>query len=105
MRLSQQNIDFSESDRVTWLANEIFKAFPETVSGLTFYILDCGYVYYWRKFVDRDLNHKVGIYRNFEDGPCQVCMGTGNAGWLMKGWFIIANSRLAKDRLDLVIYD
>ena len=72
--LNQQSIDLSESDRITWLANEIFKAFPETVTGLTFYILDCGCLYYRRKFVDGDLDHKVGIYRNAEDGPCQACM-------------------------------
>jgi hypothetical protein len=41
---------------------------------LTFYILDCGYVYYRRNFVDGDLDHKVGIYRNSEDGPCEACM-------------------------------
>ena len=74
MSLNQPNIDLSESDRVTWLANEIFKALPETVSGLTLYTLDCGCVYYRRKFVDGNLDHKVGIYRNGEDGPCELCM-------------------------------
>jgi len=74
MGLNKPNIDLPESDRVTWLANEIFKAFPETVSGLTFYILDCGCVYYRRKFVDGDLDYKVGIYRDAEDGPCQACI-------------------------------
>ena len=74
MALNQPNIDLSESDRVTWLANEMFKAFPGEVSGLTFYILDCGCVYYRRKFVDGKLDHKAGIYRNSEDGPCQACM-------------------------------
>ena len=74
MGLNQQNIDLSESGRVTWLAGEIFKAFPETVSGLTFYILDCGCVYYRRKFVDGKLDHNAGIYRDAEDGPCEACM-------------------------------
>lgn len=74
MGLNQQNIDLSESDRVTWLANEIFKAFPRLVTGLKFYILDCGCIYYQRKFVDGTLVSKPGIYRDAEDGPCEVCM-------------------------------
>ena len=59
MDLNQQGIDLSESDKVAWLADQAFSAFPDTVSGLTFYILDCGCVYYRRKFVDGDLYHKV----------------------------------------------
>ena len=74
MDLKQQGINFSGSDKVTWLADEIFKAFPETVTGLTFYTLDCGCLYYQRKYADGDLDHKVGIYRDAEDGPCEKCM-------------------------------
>ncbi len=72
--MSQQSIDLSGSDKVTWLAGEIFKAFPEAVTGLTFYILDCGCLYYRRKFVDGDLDNRIGICGNAEDGPCQACM-------------------------------
>ena len=75
--MNQPNIDSSVSDTVTWLANEIFKAFPEDVSGLTFYILNCGCLYYRRKFVDGDLDNTVGIFRNAEDGPCEACMVMG----------------------------
>ena len=74
MGLNQQNIDLSGSDKVTWLAGEIFKAFPEDVTGLTFYILNCGCLYYRRKFVDGDLDNRIGICRNAEDGPCEACM-------------------------------
>ena len=72
--MNQQSIDLSGTDRVTWLAGEIFKAFPRLVTGLKFYILDCGCVYYRRKFVDGGLDNTVGIYRNAEDGPCEACM-------------------------------
>jgi len=64
-RRNQQNIDrLSGSDRVIWLADQIFKAFPEDVSGLVFYISDCVCIYYQRKFLDGKLDQKVGIYRN-----------------------------------------
>jgi hypothetical protein len=74
MVMSQQNINLSQSDKVTWLADQIFSAFPEKVTGLTFYIMDCGCVYFRRKFVDGDLDHTVGIYRDAKDGPCEACM-------------------------------
>ena len=35
---------------------------------------DCGCIYYQRVFRDGDLDPYVGIYRNAEDGPCEVCM-------------------------------
>lgn len=71
MALNQQNIHLSESDRVT-LTNKIFEAFPKTVSGLTFYILDFGCVYSRRKFVGGDLDREVGIYRDAEGGLCEA---------------------------------
>lgn len=74
MGVNQQSIVLSELDWVTWLADQIFSAFPKAVSGLTFYILDCGCVYYRRKFVDGKLDNEFGIYRDAEDGPCEVCM-------------------------------
>ena len=69
-----QHTDLLKSDTVTWLADQVFSAFPRDVTSLNFYILDCGCLYYRRKFRDGDLDHKVGIYRDAEDGPCQVCM-------------------------------
>ena len=64
----------TESDRITWLADQIFNAFPNSVTGLNFYILDCGCIYYRRKFRDGKLESKAGIYRDAQDGPCEKCM-------------------------------
>ena len=61
-------------DKALWLAEEIFKAFPESVTGLVFYVLGCGCIYYQRQFLDGKADRKFGIYRNSEDGPCEVCL-------------------------------
>jgi hypothetical protein len=61
-------------EKVVWLAKQIFTAFPRLVTGLKFYILDCGCIYYQRKFFDGTLVSEAGIYRDAEDGPCQACM-------------------------------
>ncbi len=45
MRKHQQNIEPSKSDKVVWLTNKIFTAFPQEVTGLKFCILDCGCIY------------------------------------------------------------
>ena len=74
MEKHQQNIDSPHSDKLTWLANEIFKAFPQEVTGLKFYILDCGCIYYQRVFSDGSLDPQVGIYRDADNGPCEICM-------------------------------
>jgi hypothetical protein len=63
-----------DPEKVTWLANQIFTAFPQEVSGLKFYILDCGCVYYQGIYGDGRLDPDTGIYRDAEDGPCEVCM-------------------------------
>ena len=52
MEKPRQNINPSVSDKVTWLANQIFTAFPEEVTGLKFYVLDCGCIYDQRVFPD-----------------------------------------------------
>lgn len=64
---------------MTWLADQIFKAFPEGVSGLTVYVLDCGCIYYRRQFTDGQLDSSVGIYRDGDDGPCEPCMALDKA--------------------------
>ena len=71
--LNQQNIDPEHGDRIPWLAGEIFKAFPESVTGLVFYVLDWGCLYYQRKFVGGEIDRRFGIYRN-ADGLCEACM-------------------------------
>ena len=60
--------------KVVWLAKQIFAAFPRLVTGLKFYVLDCGCIYYQRKFVDGTVVSTTGIYRDAANGPCQVCM-------------------------------
>ena len=74
MKPNHQNIDPKQSELVTWLAEQIFTAYPEDVSGLWFYFLDCDCIYYQRVFRNGDLDQKFGIYRDPSDGPCQVCM-------------------------------
>ena len=74
MKSNQQSIDKTQSDIVTWLAKHIFTSYPEDVSGLKFYFLDCYCVYYQRVFRDGGLDPQFGIYREPSDGPCQFCM-------------------------------
>jgi len=74
MEKHRQNIDSSNSDKLLSLANQIFSAFPQEVTGLKFYVLDCGCIYYQRVFRDGNLDPQIGIYRNAENGPCEVCM-------------------------------
>ncbi len=74
MENHQQNIDTPDSDKITWLANEIFTAFSKELTGLKFYILDCGCIYYQRVLRDGNLDSQIGIYRDAKDGPCEICM-------------------------------
>jgi hypothetical protein len=64
----------ARSDRLLWLANQIFKSMPKEVTGLRFYTLACGCIYYQRVFTDGDMDFYTGVYRDFEDGPCEICM-------------------------------
>ena len=75
-----QDIEASFLDKAGRLANQIFSAFPEEVKGVKFYLLDCGCIYYQRVLEDGTLDLKTGIYRNSEDGPCEVCM-LQDASW------------------------
>lgn len=62
-----------KESRAEWLAREIFKRFPNDCSGLKFYELDCGCIYYRRVFRDGREDEQLGIYRNPRDGLCDVC--------------------------------
>lgn len=46
----------------------------QDVAGLKFYILDCGCILYKRVLRDGDLDSQVGIYRDTDDGPCEIYM-------------------------------
>jgi len=72
--MNQPNIESSKADKIIWLAEEIFKAFPKSVTGLVIYVLDCGCIYYQRKFADGEIDRRFGIYRDAEDEPCDACM-------------------------------
>lgn len=63
-----------QPDKVTWLANQIFSAFPQECTGLKLFILDCGCIYYQRILRDGELDPQIGIYRDADNGPCEVCM-------------------------------
>ncbi len=76
----QPSINLQDSDKITWLANQIFAAFPQEVTALRFYVLDCGCIYYQRGFPDGSLDPHVGIYRDAEAGVCEVCMHL-DEGW------------------------
>jgi hypothetical protein len=43
--LHRAKIDPLKMEKSLWLAEEIFRAFPESVTGLVFYVLDCGAFY------------------------------------------------------------
>jgi len=73
-------IESAKSDKLTWLANQIFTASPQEVTGLKFYVLDCGCIHYQRVLPDGTPDTKTGIYRNAEQGPCGVCM-LQDASW------------------------
>jgi len=75
----QQGIDSSVSNKVKWLAEKIFTAYAKQVTGMKFYVLDCGCIYYQRVFPDGTLDPITGIYRDAEDGPCDVCLGQGDS--------------------------
>ena len=63
-----------QPDKVTWLAKIMFTAYPEDATGLKFYTLDCGCIYYQWIFRDGELDPQTGIYRDADNGPCEVCM-------------------------------
>jgi len=36
--------------------------------------MDCGCIYYQRIFRNGNLEPQIGIYRDAEDGPCEICI-------------------------------
>jgi hypothetical protein len=74
MDTKPQSTRNQNSDKHLWLADQIFTAFPQEVTGLRFYSLSCGCIYYQRVFRDGGLDPGIGIYRDAGDGPCEPCM-------------------------------
>ena len=75
-----RDIEPLSSEKLAWLADQISTAFPEEVTGLKLYLMNCGCIYYQRLFRDGDVDSKVGIYRDAGDAPCDICMH------MDKGW-------------------
>ena len=42
--------------------------------GVKFYITDCGCIYYQKVYRDGGLDPQIGIYRDMEHGPCEICL-------------------------------
>jgi len=74
MEYKKQEIGHTQSELVTWLAQQIFTAYPEAASGLKFYFLDCYCLYYQRISRIGEIDEQFGVYREASDGPCEVCM-------------------------------
>lgn len=72
MKQKSQNTYSWWSNRTLWLARHIFTAYPEDCTGLKFYILDCGCIYYQRVFKDGEIDSQFSIYRDASDGPCKT---------------------------------
>jgi hypothetical protein len=70
----------TQPDKHLWLAEQIFSAFPQDVSGLKFFTLDCGCIYFHRVFRDGLIDPTLSVYRDSKDGPCEMCM------CLKEGW-------------------
>jgi hypothetical protein len=56
------------------MSKSIYLTIIRDTIGLKFYILDCGCIYYQRVFTDGGLDPQIGIYRDAEDGPCEICL-------------------------------
>ena len=61
-------------DKHTWIAKHLFTAFPQDVTGLRFFTLDCGCIYYHRVYPDGIIDSKLGIYRDAKEGACASCI-------------------------------
>ncbi len=67
-------MESSTSETITWLARSIFQSFPGEVTGLRFYLLSCGCIYYQRVFRNGGLDPTIGAYRDADSGACGSCM-------------------------------
>ena len=62
------------TDKLMWLAGRLFRSFQRDVSGIRFYTLTCGCIYYQRIFEDSDMDYYLGVYRDTEEELCEICM-------------------------------
>lgn len=61
-------------EKAAELAGLIFEAFPEEVSGMRFYILDCGCLYFQRILMDGTPDPELSTYHQGGEGQCEVCL-------------------------------
>ena len=61
-----------DRNRVASLASQIFEILPEAVTGLQFYVLDCGCIYFQQGHEDGRINPVIAVYRETGEGPCDV---------------------------------
>lgn len=61
-------------EKATQLADRIFEAFPEEVSGLRFFILDCGCLYFQRIAQDGTPDPEFATYQEGGESPCEICL-------------------------------
>ena len=67
-----------QSDKILRLAKQVFTSFPQHATGLKFYTMDCGCIYYLRVSRDGVIDYyHVGVYRDAENGHCEACMDLG----------------------------
>jgi len=95
---SRQNTNFHKPDKVIWLAKQVFDAFQGEITGLKFYVLDCGCIYFQRVFEDGNLDLQVGTYRDAEQGACDICaMQAVNWREMVKEVVVVYNSKFEVD--------
>lgn len=56
------------------MADRIFEAFPEDVSGLRFFILDCGCLYFQRIGQYGIPDPEIATYHEGGESPCEICL-------------------------------
>jgi hypothetical protein len=66
------------SDKTLWLVKQVFTSFPQDVTGIKFFSMDRGCLYFLKVSRDgvMDYSH-VGVYRDARQGPCEACMDLG----------------------------
>lgn len=61
-------------EKASQLADRIFAAFPEEVSALRFFILDCGCLYFQRIAKDGRPDPELAAYHEAGESPCDLCL-------------------------------
>ncbi len=71
------NMHSPQTEVHLWLAKRVVNEFP-MITGLKFFTLDCGCIYFHRLFRDGEKGSQSGTYRSAEGGPCEVCKRSGD---------------------------